>query len=398
MTMIQVRNLQKEHRLLGGSRSLMKAILELPVKGLKSGPPFRALDDVSFEVGKGEIIALIGANGSGKSTLLKLITGVTQPTSGTVQTQGRVVGLLELGAGFHPDLTGRENVLLNAALLGLSPDVVHERLDQIFEYADIGEFVDQPVKSYSSGMYVRLGFAVTAFSDADIYIFDEVLAVGDVAFQQKCLATIREFVQAGKTIFFVSHNLEIVYNLCRRALLLHEGKLVADGPVEDVIPRYWQLIAPDAATSGAEPKTTDASMVVDLFEIQSEMGEELPVFETGAPMLLKFRLSALRPVEHDCVNLHLGFISSQSGHLAAEITTEVPCPSSVFETYKEVRIDYLPFMPAELKLDVRLSLPGGQPLAVQVEDTPRFRMKRFESETEFGTHPLRARFIDVEMP
>ena len=200
MAMIEVHQLQKEHRLLASSRSLLKTILEIPVKGLRAGPAFRALDDVSFEVGKGEIIALIGANGSGKSTLLKLITGVSQPTAGHVKVQGRVVGLLELGAGFHPDLTGRENVILNAALLGLSPKVVHERLDEIFAYADIGEFVDQPVKNYSSGMYVRLGFAVTAYSDADIYIFDEVLAVGDVAFQQKCLDTIRSFVKQGKTI------------------------------------------------------------------------------------------------------------------------------------------------------------------------------------------------------
>jgi len=398
MAIIQAHNLQKEHRLLASSKSLMKTILEIPVKGLKGGPPFRALDNVSFEVGKGEIIALIGANGSGKSTLLKLITGVTQPTAGSVEIQGRVVGLLELGAGFHPDLTGRENVILNAALLGLSPKVINERLEAIFAYADIGDFVDQPVKNYSSGMYVRLGFAVTAYSDADIYIFDEVLAVGDVAFQQKCLATIRSFVKQGKTIFFVSHNLEMVYSLCRRALLLHKGKLVADGPVEEVIPQYWQLVAPGGGQESSDADSGKAPMVVDLFEIEREDKEAMAVFETGTAMRLRFRLSALEPLTYGSIALHLGFISSQSGHLAAEVTCAIDCPKTPFELYKEVRIDYLPFMPAELKLDIRLSTPDGEVIPVQIEEAPRFRMKRFESPKEFGTHPLHARFVDLEMP
>lgn len=397
MAMIEVHHLQKEHRLLASSRSLLKTILELPVKGLQRGPVFRALDDVSFEVGKGEIIALIGANGSGKSTLLKLITGVSQPTAGHVKIQGRVVGLLELGAGFHPDLTGRENVILNAALLGLAPKVVYERLDEIFAFADIGEFIDQPVKNYSSGMYVRLGFAVTAFSDADIYIFDEVLAVGDVVFQQKCLDTIRSFVKQGKTIFFVSHNLEMVHNLCQRALLLHEGKLVADGPVEDVIPQYWQLVAP-AKAQACEPSNEKSSMAVDLFEIQGDHKESVPVLETGASMSVRFRLSALQACAHPIVNLHLGFITSQSGHLVAEITRQIECPQQPFESYQEVRIDYVPFMPAEIKLRIRLTTPEGDRVAVQVEESPSFRVKRFDAAKEFGTHPLHARFIDLEMP
>ena len=397
MAMIEVHQLQKEHRLLASSRSLLKTILEIPVKGLRAGPAFRALDDVSFEVGKGEIIALIGANGSGKSTLLKLITGVSQPTAGHVKVQGRVVGLLELGAGFHPDLTGRENVILNAALLGLSPKVVHERLDEIFAYADIGEFVDQPVKNYSSGMYVRLGFAVTAYSDADIYIFDEVLAVGDVAFQQKCLDTIRSFVKQGKTIFFVSHNLEMVYNLCRRALLLHEGRLIADGPVAEVIPKYWQLIAP-APTELEGLDDVKSFMAVDLFEVQGDQQESLPEFETGSAMTLRFRVSALEACPHPRIQLHLGFITSQSGHLSAEVTHGMDCPGEPFESYQEVRIDYLPFMPAEFKLRIRLSTPEGEAIAVQVEESPSFRVNRFEAPLEFGTHPLHARFIDLEMP
>ena len=397
MTMIQVKHLAKEHRLLGSSRSLMKTLLELPFKGLGERPAFRALDDVSFEVNEGEIIALIGANGSGKSTLLKLITGVSQPTHGEVHIRGKVVGLLELGAGFHPDLTGRENVILNAALIGLEPSTVEARLDDIFAYADIGEFIDQPVKNYSSGMYVRLGFAVTAFSDADVYIFDEVLAVGDVAFQQKCLATIREFVQAGKTIFFVSHNLEMVYSLCHRALLLHQGKLVADGPVEQVIPEYWQLIAP-AKPHHVQSDNPQSVMAVDLFEVESDGGEELLKLETGSALRFRFRLSALKENDYGHLRVHLAFITSQSGHLSAEVTREMVCPNHPFEVYQEVYVDYLPFMPAEYKLDIRLSTLTGETVPVHIEESPRFRVERFSGKTEFGTHPLHARFIDLELP
>ena len=395
--MIQVKHLGKEHRLLGSSRSLMKTILEFPIKGFGKGPAFRALDDVSFDVEEGEIIALIGANGSGKSTLLKLITGVSQPTQGEVSIRGKVVGLLELGAGFHPDLTGRENVILNAALIGLSPETVEARLDDIFAYADIGDFIDQPVKNYSSGMYVRLGFAVTAFSDADVYIFDEVLAVGDVAFQQKCLATIREFVKVGKTIFFVSHNLEMVYSLCHRALLLHQGKLVADGPVEEVIPEYWQLVAP-AQPHDMQSDVAQAVMAVDLFEIENDGSEDLVKLETGSALRLRFRLSALRENDYGTLRVHLAFITSQSGHLSGEVTREIVCPAHPFEIYQEVRIDYLPFMPAEYKLDIRLSSLMGEPVPVHIEESPRFRVERFAGKTEFGTHPLHARFVELELP
>ncbi len=397
MAMIQVKHLGKEHRLLGSSRSLMKTILEFPIKGFGGRPPFRALDDVTFEVDEGEIIALIGANGSGKSTLLKLITGVSRPTHGEVNIRGKVVGLLELGAGFHPDLTGRENVILNAALIGLNPETVEARLNDIFAYADIGEFIDQPVKNYSSGMYVRLGFAVTAFSDADVYIFDEVLAVGDVAFQQKCLSTIREFVKAGKTIFFVSHNLEMVYNLCNRALLLHEGKLVADGPVEQVIPEYWQRIAPTQPRE-IQSENPQAVMAVDLFEVENDQTEELLKLETGSALRLRFRLSALRENDYGHLRVNLAFITSQSGHLAAEVTREMVCPSHPFESYQEVRVDYLPFMPAEYKLDIRLSTLSGDSVPVHIEESPCFRVERFTGETEFGTHPLHARFVDLELP
>lgn len=198
---------------------------------------FHALSDISFEVKKGETVGIIGRNGSGKSTLLQLICGTLTPTHGDIQVNGRVAALLELGAGFNPEFTGRENVYLNATILGLTREEIDARLDDIFTFADIGEFVDQPVKTYSSGMYVRLAFAVIAHVDADILVIDEALAVGDALFTQKCMRFLREFREKG-TILFVSHDSHAVTNLCQHAIWLKEGQIAERGPAKDVAEAY----------------------------------------------------------------------------------------------------------------------------------------------------------------
>ena len=193
-----------------------------------------ALKDVSFSVAPGEAIGIIGANGAGKSTLLKVLTRVTAPTSGSGSVRGRVGTILEVGTGFHPELTGRENIFLSGAILGLRHHEVRERMDAIVDFAGVDKFVDTPVKRYSSGMYVRLAFAVAAHLDPDILVIDEVLAVGDIGFQKKCLARMEdELRRQGRTILFVSHNLEAIRALCGRALLLDKGMLVCDGPIFD---------------------------------------------------------------------------------------------------------------------------------------------------------------------
>ena len=198
---------------------------------------FKALDDVTFDVHQGETIALLGFNGSGKSTLLKLISGVLRPDGGRVRTRGRVAGLIEVGAGFHPDLTGRENVFLNGAILGMTEKQIEDAYDSIVDFAEIPDFMETEVKFSSSGMFLRLAFAVAVHSDPEVFLIDEILAVGDEPFQRKCLGEIRGLSDQGKTLVIVSHDLDMVSDLCERGVLLEKGVKVADGPSKDVVHR-----------------------------------------------------------------------------------------------------------------------------------------------------------------
>ncbi|CPU64981.1 Probable o-antigen/lipopolysaccharide transport ATP-binding protein ABC transporter RfbE [Mycobacteroides abscessus] len=196
---------------------------------------FVALDAIDLTVAEGETVALLGFNGSGKSTLLKLISGVLRPDQGTVRTRGRVAGLIEVGAGFHPDLTGRENVFLNGAILGMQEDDIERRFDEIVAFSEIERFIDTEVKFYSSGMFLRLAFAVAVHSDPEVFLIDEILAVGDEPFQKKCLARVRELRDEGRTLVIVSHDLDMVAGLCERGVLLEGGRVRADGPTRDMV-------------------------------------------------------------------------------------------------------------------------------------------------------------------
>jgi lipopolysaccharide transport system ATP-binding protein len=197
-----------------------------------------ALKDVSFEVKTGETVGVIGANGAGKSTLLKILSRITKPTRGTAIVTGRVSSLLEVGTGFHPDLTGRENVYLNGAILGMSRREIDEKFDDIVDFSDVGKFIDTPVKRYSSGMGMRLAFSVAAHLEPEILIVDEVLAVGDIRFQKKCLSKMGEVARAGRTVLYVAHNMPAISRLCQRAILMGNGRVVQDGPVHEVISTY----------------------------------------------------------------------------------------------------------------------------------------------------------------
>ncbi|MCC6179032.1 MAG: ABC transporter ATP-binding protein [Chloroflexi bacterium] len=204
-----------------------------------------AVRDLSFEIPRGERVAVIGHNGAGKSTLLTLLSRVTEPTEGEIEIDGRVTALLGIGTGFHPTLTGRQNVYLNGALHGLSRAEVNERFEAIADFAEIGAFIDTPIRFYSSGMTMRLAFAVAAHLDAEILLLDEVLAVGDLAFQRKCLRQVEQLAREGRTILFVSHSLDAVTRLCTRAIWLERGRLLADGPAEEVIAAYTKAATPD---------------------------------------------------------------------------------------------------------------------------------------------------------
>lgn len=246
---IKVENLSKHYK-LGDKRrpysTLRESLVETAQKPLnffrqgqrKKTNEFWALRDVSFEVSPGEVVGIIGRNGAGKSTLLKIVSRITEPTSGRIELYGRVGSLLEVGTGFHPELTGRENIFLNGAILGMRREEIERKFDEIVDFAEIDSFLDTPVKYYSSGMYTRLAFAVAANLEPEIFIVDEVLAVGDINFQKKCLGKMSEVAKGGRTVLFVSHNMAAVKSLCSRAIMLKKGKISISGNTEDVINHY----------------------------------------------------------------------------------------------------------------------------------------------------------------
>lgn len=238
---IRVNDLWEEFRVLEDRASSLKEVVSR-FRIARGRHSFWALRGVTFDVAPGETIGLLGQNGSGKSTLLRCIAGILPPTKGEVLVGGSVSSLIELGAGFHPELTGRENVLLNGALYGLTRKQLRERFDSIIHFAELEQSIDHPVRSFSSGMYVRLAFSLAVHVEPDILLIDEVLAVGDEAFQQKCVARVAELGDAGVTIVFVSHDLTLVRKVCARSVLLRDGEVVGDGNTEDVIKAYLQTV------------------------------------------------------------------------------------------------------------------------------------------------------------
>jgi len=239
-------------------RSFQEQLIHLFQRKRSPCETFWALKDICFTVEQGETVGLIGPNGAGKSTVLKLISRILEPTSGQIWVSGRVGALLELGAGFHPDLTGRENIYLNGSILGLSRPEVRQKMDDIIVFAELERFIDVPVKHYSSGMYVRLGFAVAVHTDPEILLVDEVLSVGDIAFQQKCLESIRELQRGGTSILLVSHSLDLVRQMCHRALWLEQAQLAAVGEADAVIGAYLSHVQQVSAQAAAQIKSIPA--------------------------------------------------------------------------------------------------------------------------------------------
>jgi lipopolysaccharide transport system ATP-binding protein len=287
----------------------MMDLLASPVRRLRQlgqpPPPEEtiwALRDVSFEVGQGEVLGIIGRNGAGKSTLLKILSRITEPTEGYAELDGRVGSLLEVGTGFHPELTGRENIFLNGAILGMSKAEIDRNFDEIVAFAEVEQFIDTPVKRYSSGMFVRLAFAVAAHLETEILLVDEVLAVGDAAFQKKCLGKMGDVAQAGRTVLFVSHDMAAVENLCSRAILLHGGLLRADAAPAGTIAQYMAM---DDLLPGGEAgyvvmrdllEGQDGATgirIVDL-SLLSRSGDPLSAIQTGDSVMLRIHYEANR--------------------------------------------------------------------------------------------------------
>jgi lipopolysaccharide transport system ATP-binding protein len=326
MHAIRIANLSKRYRLGSASpsyRTLRESISDLVAapwrrlrtRGVSAAPApaaggsedFWALQDVSFDVKPGEVVGVVGRNGAGKSTFLKILSRVTEPTAGRVELHGRVGSLLEVGTGFHPELTGRENIYLNGAILGMSRAEINRKFDAIVAFAEIGEFLDTPVKRYSSGMYVRLAFAVASHLEPEILIVDEVLAVGDAQFQQKCLGRMSEVRREGRTVLFVSHNMGAVARLCDRAAWLDGGRLRALGGAEDVIADY---LATSADNSGEVSYASDALPGSDgvrllAVRIRNQRGEISSSLDVRHPFTMEVQYRVFRPLPNLSVGLRI---------------------------------------------------------------------------------------------
>lgn len=297
-TIIEVENLSKKYILSHQSQERYTALRDVLTYGVKrlgkkffspffghssknvlndSQEEFYALHDVSFEVKQGDRVGIIGRNGAGKSTLLKVLSRITEPSSGRVTINGRVASLLEVGTGFHPELTGRENIYLNGAILGMSRVDIKRKFDEIVAFAEVERFLDTPVKRYSSGMYVRLAFAVAAHLEPEILIVDEVLAVGDAQFQEKCLGKMQEVGKEGRTVVFVSHNMGIVQQLCNRAIVLKAGSVEINADVETAVREYLEAFSPDGGVEISE-KTKCGKAYIELIDLTAPDGLQVAAF------------------------------------------------------------------------------------------------------------------------
>jgi len=369
-TVIRVENLGKRYQ-IGEARPAYDTLGESLVATLKaprrrrpthrtSSREFWALRDVSFEVPQGQILGIIGRNGAGKSTLLKILSRITEPTKGCVRMRGRVRALLEVGTGFHPELTGRENVYLNGAILGMKRAEIARKFDEIVEFAELQQFLDTPVKRYSSGMYTRLAFSIAAHLEPEILIVDEVLAVGDAAFQQKCLGKMNAVARGGRTVLFVSHNMGVVQTLCTRALLLRNGTIAAEGTSSSVVGIYLEFLERMATQDVAErtERRGQGNIRITRVEISSSETEAGTMLATGRPARFAFDVSDAR-VGMSCSftiydNLGQPVTSFDSAVHGREDITD-PSKGATFVC----KIDELPLLPGRYRINVAIMYNGA---------------------------------------
>jgi ABC-type polysaccharide/polyol phosphate transport system ATPase subunit len=353
-TVIRLDNVSKRFILRpDGARSLQELVIGFWRKRL---PPeeFWALKDISFDVKRGEAVGLIGPNGAGKSTILKLITRIIEPTAGNIEVNGRVAALLELGAGFHPDLTGRENVFLNGSILGLSRGEIRKRFDSIIEFSGIGRFVDVPIRHYSSGMQVRLGFSIATAVDPDVLLIDEVLAVGDQAFQAKCLQRITEVLQQGTTLLYVSHDADTVRKICSRVVRLEEGRLHSKGGPIEVVNTYLRDVSSKHKVALDDIGTPQAgqrwgSRLVEIVDVRfvDSRGGERTEFCTGESLVAHIAYRAHQRIFNPSFGIALH--RSDGTHVTGPNTaiTGFPIDYIEGEGIIEYVVDHLPLLPGE---------------------------------------------------
>ena len=329
-----------------------------------------ALRDISIEIEPGEAIGFVGRNGSGKTTLLRLIAGIFKPTSGKLEVEGAVGSLLELGAGFHPDFTGRENIFLSGAIYGMKRATVEARLDDIIEFTELEQFIDLPVRTYSSGMYMRLGFAIAAHIDAEILLLDEVFAVGDEAFQRKCIDKVLEFKHRGGTIVFVSHAASAVERLCDRAVLLRRGMIEYDGEAHEALRRYQAMLAAEEApaerTAGLREWGT-GEVRVTRATLEGADGDERNEFGADEPVVLRIWVASEGSIAPPEIAVEL--CDSNGGLLGAhsESTAELGWDGSPGERQFRFELERLPVVDGRFQLGVALSDAGDERVYHRVE-------------------------------
>ncbi len=305
MPVIEASHLTKEYQLgamQGLKQTLLNAGARLMGKTVPERPLFKALDDVSFSIEQGEVVGIIGHNGAGKSTLLKMLAKISTPTRGSVTAKGRISPLIEVGAGFVPDFTGRENVYLNGAILGMKRQEIDQKFDEIVDFAEMAEFIDTPVKRYSSGMQVKLAFAVATSVQSEILIVDEVLAVGDLAFQRKCFDRMEDVIKGqGRTILLVSHNIRQVERMCNRVILMDHGKVAADGPVSEVCELFYQQsntkIQAQAHHAATARVSGSGEVTIDSIDVLDDAGHPVNEIESGGRLRVRIRFTLLHDLE-----------------------------------------------------------------------------------------------------
>jgi ABC-type polysaccharide/polyol phosphate transport system ATPase subunit len=362
---IRFEDVSKNYR-IGRPRAFTTAFANMlgKMRGRETGRAQHfALSHVSFEVEKGASVGMVGANGAGKTTILKLLSRVTWPTSGRVLVAGRVISLIELGAGFHPELTGEENIYLHGAILGISKSDLAKSFHNVVEFAGIEKFVDTPVKWYSSGMYARLGFSVAAFSEPDVLLVDEVLAVGDTAFQRRAIDKMREFVGTGRTVVLVSHDLANVRGLCRDVIWLDKGQIRAQGETEEVIAQYLDHVNEQAASEvrardRTEMRGGSGEVRYTGVELLDDLGNPRSVFSLGEPLRIRARYEALQAVDRPLFRIAItspahGVTVCIADTQTADIPERVDEPGEI-----ECRFEALPLRPGQYS--VQLYITGSE--------------------------------------
>lgn len=384
-TVIKVENLSKKYILRhqqGASYSTFRDMLAGTVKSLlkgkstksKSKEEFWALNDVSFEINQGDRVGIIGRNGAGKSTLLKILSRIVAPTKGRITIDGRVASLLEVGTGFHPELTGRENIFLNGSILGMSKAEIALKFDEIVAFAEVEQFLDTPVKRYSSGMYVRLAFAVAAHLEPEILIVDEVLAVGDAEFQKKCLGKMQDVSSAGRTVIFVSHNMGAINSLCNRAILLNKGGIEAIGDTATITSMYFSNNKENKGEYEVGKSNGSERVVVEKVILRNRQGIAQSDFQFGDNLEVEIQLNALEnfksPYMWVAITSPLGPITNASGlidgYRSSEFTTGMNTVKCTFFN--------LPLLLGQYTIHVGIRAQDGQTALTESKDVAVFNM------------------------